>query len=127
MASFIRLFFNSTFKTNPYLERAIMTDITRVSKESMFSDLNNLRIVLTTSEMYENYFGFTEKEVFEALDEAGLSDKKEDEKNLKNTVAAAHRQIEEKKYDEEILQFGVEKERIKHYGFAFEGKRVLIG
>lgn len=47
----------------------------------MFSDLNNLRIVSTTSEMYEDYFGFTEKEVFEALDEAGLSDKKEDEKN----------------------------------------------
>ena len=80
MASFIRSLFNSTFKTNPYLERAIMTGITRVSKESMFSDLNNLRIVSTTSEMYESYFGFTEKEVFEALDEAGLSDKKEDVK-----------------------------------------------
>ena len=95
MASFIRSLFNSTFKTNPYLERAIMTGITTYSMyakfalqtsngsafaETMFSDLNNLRIVSTTSEMYENYFGFTEKEVFEALDEAGLSDKKEDVK-----------------------------------------------
>ncbi len=78
MLSFIRSFFNSTFKTNPYLERALMTGITRVSKESMFSDLNNLRIVSTTSEIYETYFGFTEKEVFNALEEAGLSDKKEE-------------------------------------------------
>ena len=36
MVGFIRSFFNSTFKTNPYLDRAIMTGITRVSKESIF-------------------------------------------------------------------------------------------
>ena len=51
----------------------------------------------------------------------------EDEDNLKETVIAAHKQMEEKKYDDEILQFGIEKERIKHYGFAFKGKKVLIG
>ena len=39
-----RSFFNSTFKTNPYMSRAIMTGITRVSRESMFSDLNNLEV-----------------------------------------------------------------------------------
>lgn len=77
---FIRSLFNSTFKTNPYLERAIMTGITRVSKESIFSDLNNLEVVTTTSEKYENAFGFTEEEVFAALDEFGISDKKEDVK-----------------------------------------------
>lgn len=42
LAGFTRSLFNSTFKTNPYMERAIMTGITRVSKESIFSDLNNL-------------------------------------------------------------------------------------
>ena len=42
LAAFTRGLFNSAFKTNPYLERAIMTGITRVSKESIFSDLNNL-------------------------------------------------------------------------------------
>ena len=42
LVAFTRSLFNSTFKTNPYLERAIMTGITRVSKESIFSDLNNL-------------------------------------------------------------------------------------
>ncbi|WP_347474880.1 AAA family ATPase [Clostridium sp. AF34-13] len=75
-----RSLFNSTFKTNPYLERAIMTEITRVSKESIFSDLNNLVVVTTTSNLYETVFGFTEEEVFNALDEFKLSDKKGDVK-----------------------------------------------
>ncbi len=76
MISFIRNLFNSTFKTNPCLERAIMTGITRVNKESIFSDLNNLEAVTTTSEKYEDSFGFTEEEVFAALDEFGLSRQK---------------------------------------------------
>lgn len=75
--AFTRNLFNSTFKTNPSLARGIMTGITRVSKESIFSDLNNLEVVTTTSDKYEDAFGFTEKEVFEALEEFGLSDKKE--------------------------------------------------
>ncbi len=72
MTEFIRGLFNSTFKTNPHLERAVMTGITRVSKESIFSDLNNLEIVTTTSEKYEDSFGFTEEEVWAALQECGL-------------------------------------------------------
>lgn len=74
--AFLRSFFNATFKTNPYLERAVMTGITRVSKESMFSDLNNLNVVTTTSDEYSSCFGFTEDEVFASLDMFGLSDKK---------------------------------------------------
>ena len=50
MSAFTRSLFNSTFKTNPYLERAVMTGITRVSKESIFSGLNNLEVVTTTSD-----------------------------------------------------------------------------
>ena len=80
MAEFIRGLFNSTFKTNPYLERAVMTGITRVGRESIFSDLNHLTVVTSTSEMYENCFGFTEEEVFTALDEYGMSDKRIDVK-----------------------------------------------
>lgn len=76
IVSFIRVLFNSTFKTNPYLERAIMTGITRVSKESIFSDLNNLEVVTTTSEKYADKFGFTEAEVAQALDEYGLDERK---------------------------------------------------
>ena len=45
-----------------------MTGITRVSKESIFSDLNNLTVITTTSERYSDCFGFTEKEVFQALE-----------------------------------------------------------
>ena len=77
IVSFIRSLFNSTFKTNPHLERGLMTGITRVSKESIFSDLNHLKVVTTTSEKYATCFGFTEEEVFGALEEYGLSEEKE--------------------------------------------------
>ena len=72
LTSFTRSLFNATFKTNEYLERAIMTGITRVSKESVFSDLNNLVVVMTTSDMYADCFGFTEEEVFTSLQQYGL-------------------------------------------------------
>ena len=78
----MRGLFNATFKTNPYLERAVMTGITRVSKESIFSE----------------------------------------EKTLEETVQTVLAQIEAKKYDAELLELGVSKEHIRHYGFAFEGK-----
>lgn len=77
LVGFTRSLFNSTFKTNPWLERGIMTGITRVSKESIFSDLNNLEVVTTTSDKYATSFGFTEKEVFTALKECGLDTEKE--------------------------------------------------
>lgn len=72
---FIRSLFNAIFKTNPYLERAVMDGITRVSKESIFSDLNNLKVVTTTSNEYGTIFGFTEEEVFAAMDEHGLTER----------------------------------------------------
>lgn len=77
MISFARSLFNATFKTNPWLGRAIMTGITQVSKESIFSDLNNLEVVTTTSDKYAESFGFTEQEVFTALKECGLEEEKE--------------------------------------------------
>lgn len=75
LVSFTRSFFNSTFKSNPWLERGIMTGITRVSKESIFSDLNNLKVVTGTSDEYADCFGFTEEEVFAAMDEYGFTEK----------------------------------------------------
>ena len=75
LAIFMRGFFNSTFKTNSYLGRGLISGITRVSKESIFSDLNNLKVITTTSELYADSFGFTEHEVFTALDEYGLKEK----------------------------------------------------
>lgn len=77
LVSFTRNLFNNTFKTNPYLERAMMTGITRVSKESLFSDLNNLKVITMTSSAYASCFGFTEEEVFHAMDEFGMTNKDE--------------------------------------------------
>ena len=92
--AFIRSMFNSMFKTNPYLERAIMTGITRVSKESIFSDLNNLNVVTTTSDEYCTCFGFTEEEVYGSLDKFGLSDKKSEVKKwYDGFVFGSHRDI----------------------------------
>lgn len=81
MAEFIRGLFNATFKSNPYLDRAIMTGITRVGKESIFSDLNHLTVVTATSKLYADSFGFTEREVFAALEEYNLSEKRQEVKN----------------------------------------------
>ena len=81
MVAFTRSLFNSTFKTNPWLERGIMIGVTRVSKESVFSDLNNLKVITTTSKEYATSFGFTEEEVFSGLEEFGLEDQKAEVKN----------------------------------------------
>lgn len=80
LVSFTRSLFNAAFKTNPFLERAIMTGITRVSKESVFSDLNNLVVITTTSADYAESFGFTESEVFAALKEYGMEEKQNEVK-----------------------------------------------
>ena len=76
LVTFTRNMFNAAFKTNPYIERGLMTGITRVSRESMFSDLNNLNVV-TTSNEYARAFGFTEQELFAAMDNFGLGEQKE--------------------------------------------------
>lgn len=81
LVALMRSIFNLTFKSNPYLERAVMAGITRVSKESIFSDLNNLEVVTTTTGKYEDCFGFSEKEVFAALEEYSLSAQKQQVKD----------------------------------------------
>jgi len=90
LAAFTRSLFNAAFKSNPYIERAIMTGITRVNTESMFSDLNNLEVVSVTSGKYGNSFGFTEEEVFAALDEYGMADRKDEVKMWYDGFAFGH-------------------------------------
>lgn len=75
LVDFTRSLLYATFKSNPYMERTLMTGVTRVSNESVFSDLNNLEVVTATSEKYADCFGFTQEEVFHSLEEFGLSDK----------------------------------------------------
>lgn len=157
MTEFIRGLFHSTFKTNSSLERGILTGITRISKETIFSDLNNPEVVTTTSDRYQDIFGFTEEEVFTALDEYGLSERRQqvkdwydvmmepkgpedaavilefkvhdaqEENNLQDTVEAALKQIEKQKYEAVLTARGILPERIRTYGFVFHGKKVLIG
>lgn len=80
MFYFMRSMFNETFKTNPYLEQGLMIGIMREGMASIFSDLNTMEVMTTTVGTYEDSFGFTEEEVSCALDEYGLSDKKDDVK-----------------------------------------------
>lgn len=75
--AFFKNFFVNTFKNNKSMERGLITGITRISKKSIFSDLNHLEVVTTTSDKYATSFGFTEEEVFQALEEAGLGEYKE--------------------------------------------------
>ena len=77
LVEFMRGLFNASFKSNPFLERGLLTGITRVSKESIFSDLNNLTVITTTSEKYSTQFGFTQEEVFRALKTYGLESQKD--------------------------------------------------
>lgn len=80
LSDFIRNLLNATFKDNPDLERGIMTGITRVSKESIFSGLNHLKVITTTSNEYADCFGFTKEEVLNALKEYGLEDRQNEVK-----------------------------------------------
>ena len=71
-ADFMHDLMNSTFKDNADLGRGLITGVTRVARESIFSDLNNLEVVTTSSPKYRTAFGFTQTEVDAALAEYGL-------------------------------------------------------
>ncbi len=79
-AAFFSGLFNSTFKTNPSLYRGLITGITRIAKESIFTGMNNPDVITTTSDEYASAFGFTEDEVFAALDAMGYGNEKQEVK-----------------------------------------------
>lgn len=62
-----RQLFHTTFKENDFFYRAIITGVTRISKNSLFSDLNNLEVDTVTCDAYSDCFGFTEQEVMDAF------------------------------------------------------------
>ena len=75
MTGFIRSFFESALKTNPYLEFAVITGCLRISKESIFTGLNNLNVNSILTENYAEYFGFIQAEVDDLLTYYGLEEK----------------------------------------------------
>lgn len=81
LSAFLRSMFISIFKANPDLERGIMTGVTGISRDSVLSDLNHMKVVTTTSEEYDDVFGFTEEEVFAGMDAQGLGERKEEVKD----------------------------------------------
>lgn len=64
----------SALKSNPYLEFAVVTGCLRISRESIFTGLNNLRVYSILNEHYDSYFGFTEEEVQDMLNYYGRSE-----------------------------------------------------
>lgn len=80
LSAFLRSMFISIFKANPDLERGIMTGVTGISRDSVLSDLNHMKVVTTTSEEYDAVFGFTEEEVFAGMDAQGLGERKDEVK-----------------------------------------------
>ncbi len=80
MTDFIRSLFESALKTNPNLEFAVITGCLRISKESIFTGLNNLEIISIMNTNYAEYFGFTQEEVECMLSYYGIEEKKEEAK-----------------------------------------------
>lgn len=78
MISSMRGLFGSALKTNPYLHKAVITGILRISKESLFSGLNNLEVYSVLQNEYSQYFGFTEKEMDYIIKKSGLEEKAAD-------------------------------------------------
>lgn len=76
--NFMRNFFSAAFKDNKYLSYGFLTGILRIAQESIFSGLNNLTVNTIMDEEYDQYFGFTEEEVYEMMTYYNVIDKKEE-------------------------------------------------
>ena len=74
----IRELFSVSLKNNRYMGRAILTGITRIAKESLFSEMNNFSVCSMISGGYDDVFGFTGKEMDDILEEYQIQDKKEE-------------------------------------------------
>lgn len=80
-SDFYRMFLSMSFKGNEYLGRAVLTGFTGISADPVYSGLDHSNLATVFSNDYAEYFGFTENEVFAALNEYGLSDRKQEVKN----------------------------------------------
>ena len=93
MISFIRSLFESALKTNPSLEFSIITGCLRISRESIFTGLNNLNIISILNNRYAEYFGFTAEEVEELCDYYNIQEKYETAKKWYNGYTFGHKNV----------------------------------
>jgi hypothetical protein len=84
IVSLVRNLLSAALKSNPFLQKAVITGILRVAKESLFSGLNNIKVYSVLSSQYSEYFGFTKDEVDSLLRRAKLEHKKEEIQNWYN-------------------------------------------
>ena len=79
--NFFKTFFGTTFKDNPYLEKTVITGVSRVAKESIFSGANNFKVYTVLDDEFSDDFGITEEEMEKIYKDFDIQDKKEEIKN----------------------------------------------
>ena len=93
VVNLLRIMLGNALKGNEYLQKGVLTGILRVSKESMFSDLNNVMVYSVLSKYYNDSFGFTQDEVDAITSHFGLEDQKEQVKSWYNGYYFGNKEI----------------------------------
>ena len=76
--SFYRTFYGATFKDNPYLEKTVITGVSRVAKESIFSGANNLDVYTVLDDEFSDDFGITEEEMEKVIQDFGIEEERKE-------------------------------------------------
>ena len=76
--TFFKTFYGTTFKDNPYLEKTVLTGVSRVAKESIFSGANNFKVYTVLDDEFSDDFGITEKEMDKVIEDFEVQDEKEE-------------------------------------------------
>ena len=76
--NFLKTFYGATFKDNPYLEKTVLTGVSRVAKESIFSGANNFDVYTIMDNEFADDFGITEEEMDKVIDDFQVEDEKEE-------------------------------------------------
>ena len=87
---FFKIFYGTTFKDNPYLEKTVLTGVSRVAKESIFSGANNFDVYTVLDDEFSDDFGITEEEMDKVIKDFNIQDKKEDIKEWYDGYTIGH-------------------------------------
>ncbi len=87
---FFKIFYGTTFKDNPYLEKTVLTGVSRVAKESIFSGANNFKVFTVLDDEFSDDFGITEEEMNQVIKDFNIQDKKEDIKEWYDGYTIGH-------------------------------------